>query len=160
MSRKRAVRSYRVEFIRFESEEQVLPPTIIPGDPVPWQRPRPRFQRVGFINPPKMVGYERAVRETVAIQPAMRGGREPDGLGLYRVDVTFRVVQAPGDIDNMLKSVLDGLTGVLFFNDSQVHEVRASIVRAKDNPFTMVTAFRIGARSIPLVDQRKKLEAP
>jgi Holliday junction resolvase RusA-like endonuclease len=102
----------------------------VPGKPVPKQRARKGPN--GWYTPTETRRYERAVgfHATRARQVhTATGGEWPMGR---RYEVEVLCVWADRrrrDIDNVLKSVLDGLNGVLFADDSQV--VRAIVSRSE-----------------------------
>jgi Holliday junction resolvase RusA-like endonuclease len=47
-----------------------------------------------------------------------------------------------GDIDNLCKTVLDGLQGACYFNDSQVKELSASIIVAEEDYILIGVVFK------------------
>lgn len=129
----------------------------IHGAPV--QKERPRFRRYGrkviSYTPTKTKRYEEAVRsafssfadsvpcedEDVAV------GMEliffmpiPEKLPKYRLkqieEQSFRPLHKP-DIDNLIKSVLDGLNGAAYHDDRQIISVSAEKYYS-DNPMTQV----------------------
>lgn len=106
----------------------------IPGKPQPKQRPR--MTRYGAVYTPAATqSFERLVK-----RHAKLAGAKP-GLEPVHVDITSvfaipkswskkRKLAADGqphisrpDLDNLVKSVLDGLNGVAFADDALVHSV-------------------------------------
>lgn len=83
----------------------------IPGRPVPKQRPR--FGKHGNVYTPKETRDYEALVEVIAKQhfQAPFAGK---------VAVRIEVSGNGGDLDNVAKSILDGLTGVAFKDDKQV----------------------------------------
>lgn len=93
----------------------------IPGDPFPAMRPRYDSKR-GRTYTPKP--YEDALE---AVAWHLQAGRKCGPVATpVSVTVTFhRAHRNRCDVDNMLKTVLDAATKVLWLDDSQVMEVRA-----------------------------------
>jgi crossover junction endodeoxyribonuclease RusA len=94
---------------------------VVPGPPIP--KARPRMALSGHVFTPKRTrDYERAV----ALCACGAGLRTPlDGA----VSVTLRLFLANRrrcDIDNLTKSVLDGLNGIAYADDSQVQILHVS----------------------------------
>ena len=83
--------------------------------------------------------YTEEVRTRVVMAYA---GREPH-LGMVRVEITYFYDARAGDVDNIVKPILDGLKGVVFADDSQVMDVVAS-----KRP---ITAFRFVELSAALL---------
>ena len=102
-------------------------------DRKPQPKQRARTVEVGeekhiTYTPPATVAYERL------IGMSWRGPRLFTGA----VKVTVAVIEGrtahPGDLDNYVKVVLDGLQGVAFVNDKQVVGIAASIIRGDSRP--------------------------
>ena len=110
----------------------------IPGKPVGKERPR-KCKNGRFYTPRKTINYERTVG--YACRAAM-DGKQPLCMGPVAVDVVIyrkRPIRTKGlpplpmttpDIDNVLKTILDGLNGVFYKDDSQV--VGVSVGRVWD----------------------------
>lgn len=99
----------------------------IPGRPVPKGRPRlgVRGRRAYVYTPPATKEYERIVGWM-----AKSSGCQPfDGPVHVRLDVFTR---GKLDVDNVAKSVLDGLTGVVYEDDDQVVELLVRKHKVKD----------------------------
>ena len=112
------------------------------GKPIGKQRPR--FDRRGghMYTPKETVMYEKAIEEACLL--AMKNGDllsfNPDEALAVRVDAYYPIPQswskrkkeqavigllAPvskPDIDNVLKSILDGAQGIAFYDDKQIVE--------------------------------------
>lgn len=89
----------------------------IPGPPVP--KGRPRLGRGIIYTPAKTKAYE----ATVAAFAKLAGASPSSGpvaVGIY--------INASGkwDLDNCIKSILDGLNGVAYHDDSQVRLIFAT----------------------------------
>lgn len=93
----------------------------VPGKPVGKQRPR--VGKRGTFTPKETVLYERAVGFCALAE-------RPRGWPLdacYRVTIAARYAdQRRRDLDNLIKSILDGLNGVAWKDDSQVIAIAAA----------------------------------
>ena len=104
---------------------------------------RARVTRFGAFTPQKTVDYEKAIGEAAMIAFGGLGGTWPNDAR-FEMQCSFyfhrRLLKRPvkgrkrteatkADVDNLLKSVMDGLEGVLFTNDNQVDSVSAHICR-------------------------------
>lgn len=115
----------------------------IPGKPQPKQRPR--MTRYGAVYTPAATqAYERLVA-----RHAKQAGAKP-GVAPVHVEITSifaipkswskkRKAEADGqphvsrpDLDNLVKSVLDGLNGVAFADDALVHSVSCRKIWSAD----------------------------
>lgn len=90
----------------------------IPGKPVPKARHQVRLYRGGVITytPAKTREFEKAVR-VYALKHRVK--RQEGDLAVIAIFHT----SGSGDIDNLLKSLLDGLNGVAWEDDRQVKAV-------------------------------------
>lgn len=90
----------------------------IPGKPVPKARHQVRLYRGGVITytPAKTREFEKAVR-VYALKHRVK--RQEGDLAVIAIFHT----SGSGDIDNLLKSLLDGLNGVAWEDDRQVKTV-------------------------------------
>jgi Holliday junction resolvase RusA-like endonuclease len=90
----------------------------VPGPVVPWQRAASVGAR--RFTPAKQRQYQQLVRyHALAARP--RGPWLPSKHARYRVDVeAFLPDERRRDLDNVAKTVLDALNGVLYLDDSQV----------------------------------------
>lgn len=99
------------------------------GSPVP--KGRPRVVKGHAYTPKRTRDYEKLVRDYAALEWHLQ---EPmDG----RLAVTLRYYMASArraDLDNLCKSVLDALQGVVFANDDQVEVLHAERYIDRDNP--------------------------
>lgn len=103
-----------------ESGVRRLQYLLIPGKPVPKARHKIRLygDRVLTYTPAKTQEYERAVR-LYALDARLR--KQKGELATLLIFHT----SGPGDIDNFIKSVHDGLNGVAWEDDRQVEAVLA-----------------------------------
>ena len=111
----------------------------IEGKPV--AKGRPRLSRYGTYTPPKTVEYEKKVKESYISQGGMYFDEQPLEM---RMTFIFPITKSwkkskredamngrlpmtsKPDIDNLIKSVMDGLLGVCYKDDSQVINVIAN----------------------------------
>lgn len=98
----------------------------VPGRPVPKARPRVvqhgRERAHGFT-PRQTKEWEQHVG-VFALQARQRAPRWPLGAR-YAVELEVRRADGKGDLDNQIKSALDGCNGILWGDDGQVDDVRA-----------------------------------
>lgn len=94
---------------------QIIQKFIIPGKPVPKARHQVRFWHGGVMTytPAKTREFEKKVR-VYAIKQRIRKQE-----GSLATVVVFRT-NGTGDLDNLLKSLLDGLNGLAWEDDRQV----------------------------------------
>lgn len=94
----------------------------IPSDPVPKERPRISAWGPSYT-PTRTKAYQRLVGQCAAAVVAAHRGWPTNGW--YRVELVFCREHARGDLDNVAKSVLDGMNGVVWCDDSRVIELHA-----------------------------------
>jgi Holliday junction resolvase RusA-like endonuclease len=93
----------------------------IPTDPVPKERPRVSAWGPSYT-PARTKAYQRAV--ALHAKSALAAFGKLWSLdGWYKVEVVFRREHARGDIDNVAKSILDGLNKVVWNDDARVVEL-------------------------------------
>lgn len=111
---------------------------VIPGRPVP--KERPRVGRGRTYTPQRTHAYEDVVAWTVkGAYPGLKVDADHD----WRLAVTFVLGdRRKRDIDNLVKSVMDGLEGVVWANDNQVVVLRAAKRYQKGVWSAMVTAWK------------------
>lgn len=108
----------------------------VEGRPVPKERPR-HTKNGHSYTPPKTVAYEKLVAEAWRSTGATTfEGPIAVLIDLHPTHADVTVTEAPttasrlrGDVDNYIKSILDGLqgdVGMAFVNDRDVHMVAAS----------------------------------
>lgn len=90
----------------------------IPGRPIPKGRPRLgiRGRKAYVYTPPKTAEYEKLVGWVAKCS----GCRPVDGPVAVDLDIYVRIRM---DLDNVAKSVLDGLNGIAYQDDGQVVEL-------------------------------------
>ena len=100
----------------------------VPGTPVP--KARARTGKGFAYTPARTKNYEAKVRALALIARQAQGWKlTADPVA---VKIVVRGLRANADLDNMMKSSLDGMTGVAYEDDRQVHKVE--IVRDSGDP--------------------------
>lgn len=100
---------------------------VIEGEPVP--KARPRKGNGNFYTPAKSKAYEDLVAWHVMGKPTFEGDL------LVRVIFFCSPRKTQPDLDNLLKSLLDGLQkGGLFRDDVQVAQIEAMRLTTERNP--------------------------
>jgi Holliday junction resolvase RusA-like endonuclease len=104
---------------------------VVEGTPQPKGRPRvdTRGRKPRVYTPDATRTYEELVH-LVALQARKKAGGTIRGP--VRVDVRF--FGARGDVDNLCKTVLDGMRRAAFADDRQVLELHAYVVRRDGKP--------------------------
>ena len=99
---------------------------IIPGRPVPKARPRlgVRGRKAYVYTPPQTVEYERMV----GLVAKATGCKPTYGPVFVALDIYTRRKM---DLDNVAKSILDGLNGIAYVDDDQVVELLVRKHRVK-----------------------------
>lgn len=124
------------------------------GEPVAWERPGQNHDTGNTFTPTKTKQAEGAIgwgwRQQV-------GPMRPDNESGFGVSVLFcSRGWRHRDIDNMLKTVLDGLTGVVWGNDKQVTELGHCAVRyGADVARIEIRIWRVPAQVNPKAPQPK-----
>lgn len=114
----------------------------VPGRPVPKQRPR--VGKNGNIYTP---GRCRCYERQVGIY-AKQAFRQPF-TGPVELEVTCYFTSRPGDLDNYVKAISDGLNGVAWLDDRQVVSLRASIrVAAKIQERAEVAVRKVQGKEV------------
>ena len=99
----------------------------IPGRPVPKQRPR--LGKNGIVYTPKNCReYEKRVAAA-----AYTVFRRPYA-GPVALEVNLFLASRPGDLDNYVKAVSDGMNGIAYQDDRQVVELKAKLTVRKGIP--------------------------
>ncbi len=88
---------------------------------VPVAKERPRLTKYGGVyTPKKTADFEKLVAQSWVDQVGTKFE-----TGALEVHLAFGVVNMAQDIDNLCKSILDGLNGVAWKDDRQVHKLNA-----------------------------------
>jgi Holliday junction resolvase RusA-like endonuclease len=128
----------------------------VPGEPVAKQRPR--VTRRGTFTPRKTLeaearigwSYREAARSSGQASARPSGPAsvpaDLDGQARYSVSMVFRCAGPRKDIDNLVKTVLDGLNGVAWLDDGQVSILHAERLEGGP-PHTTVRIYRCEAVS-------------
>lgn len=122
---------------------------VVHGDPVGKARAR-KGKGGRFYTPPKTAEYERRIKQTA--QAAMAGQSKAVGPVLVELTLFFALpsrtrkkyrVTGPHtkkpDIDNVAKCLLDGMQGLVYYDDKQVCSLSvAKIQKPIDDGFVLV----------------------
>jgi len=100
----------------------------IPGNPIPKGRPRVVKGRV--FTPRRTRDYERLVSQYAAL----KWTREPTRARLFVSMRFYRETAHRCDLSNLVKSVEDGLQGIVFVDDEQIDELHIRREVDRDNP--------------------------
>lgn len=121
---------------------------VIPGRPVGKERPRVvrHGSRTITYTPMKSAGYERLVGELARMRcrAPLEGPVKVSIVIEVAVPVSWprakreerlaaRWAEGRPDVDNVVKSILDGMNGVVFRDDSQVVAVSAERIWGREN---------------------------
>jgi Holliday junction resolvase RusA-like endonuclease len=120
----------------------VVTTLCIDGEPI--SKARARFTRNGHsYTPEKTVTGEAKVRAAFVEQAP---NHELDPEATYGVTALFfHATRQRRDVDNMIKLILDGLTGVAWVDDVQVVEVSGrKCLEAPDHARTEVVIYKVG----------------
>ena len=90
---------------------------VVPGPPVPWERAQ--RGRHGSFAAPRTRAYQESIAWAFA---ACAGAWDRTRRYSVRVEVTYADARRR-DLDNQCKSILDGLNGRAWDDDSQVDEI-------------------------------------
>ena len=99
--------------------------TVI-GPPVAKQRPR-RAANGHWYTPKRTVDYEQAVA-----WEAKAAGVKLDPKKRYTVRIRFHLSTRRSDLDNLTKSILDGLNRMGDWDDRQVDSLEVNVVSVRD----------------------------
>ena len=135
---------------------------VVPGEPVPKARPRFTMQggKARTYTPTSSAAYETTVG--LLAHAAMQGREPMQGAVHVQVQAFFPVPQSWSkkrkaaaswhasrpDLDNIVKSALDGLNRVAFADDGQVASIFATKAYSA-TPRLEVAVYEIGARKPP-----------
>lgn len=128
---------------------------VIPGEPVP--KGRPRVGRGRVYTPEKTRAYERLIREYLRAKQArpLNGplrvtieAYRPIPKSMSKTDKALALLEkvrpvTKPDLDNYVKSVLDGCNGILYEDDNVVCEIVARKYYS-DNPRLFLKVEEIG----------------
>jgi Holliday junction resolvase RusA-like endonuclease len=117
----------------------------------PIAKARPRHTRSGRVyTPASTATYERAIALLLAHHRPIEGAVSLDVVFVCKRPKTTRTAgrqlkTTKPDVDNLLKSLLDGLNGCLFHDDAQVVEVRAVklVASADEEPHIDLKIFQM-----------------
>jgi Holliday junction resolvase RusA-like endonuclease len=131
------------ELLKLIDPKDMVVSVTYSGQPLP--KERPRFSAKGWAYTGQRTRYyERALSLLFKVQV---GPGKVDSRSAFAVACRFfRSDRARVDVDNLLKSVLDAANGVVWADDSQVVEVRASLHKAQEEPRAEVVIYRLRDR--------------
>ena len=115
---------------------------VIEGEPIP--AARPRFSGRRTYQPKRNVVYRLRVQE---VSRSAMGGREPMS-GEIVIEVKLyrkykRTARIYGDVDNHLKAIFDGMSGIVFVDDSQIVRCVVEKHTDKTTPRTEIKLFEL-----------------
>jgi Holliday junction resolvase RusA-like endonuclease len=127
----------------------------VPGPVVPWQRAASVGAR--RFTPAKQRAYQATVRyHALAARP--RGPWLPSKASRYRVDVeAFLPDERRRDLDNIAKTLLDALNGVLYLDDSQVTVLMVATHVDRDRPRVEVRVVELERVEVPKPKRTRKV---
>jgi Holliday junction resolvase RusA-like endonuclease len=119
----------------------------VPGPVVPWQRAASVGAR--RFTPAKQRAYQATVRyHALAARP--RGPWLPSKASRYRVDVeAFLPDERRRDLDNVAKTILDALNGVLYLDDSQITTLLVATHVDRERPRVEVRVVELERVEVP-----------
>jgi crossover junction endodeoxyribonuclease RusA len=109
---------------------------------VPLAQPKERHRKGAggrMYTPEKTVAAEEAIG--LAFKNAARGHR-PDDSTRWKLRIAVAGANAAADVDNLAKTVMDGLQGLLYVNDKQVDELHVRRLPGREKR-TTVAVYRI-----------------
>ena len=120
---------------------------VVPGPVVPWQRAASVGAR--RFTPAKQRAYQQLVRyHALAARP--RGPWLPSKASRYRVDVeAYLPDERRRDLDNIAKTLLDALNGVLYLDDSQITMLLVATHVDRERPRVEVRVVELERVEVP-----------
>lgn len=109
---------------------------------VPLAQPKERHRKGAggrMYTPEKTVAAEEAIG--LAFKNAARG-HSPDEIARWKLRIAVAGANRAADLDNLAKTVMDGLQGVLYVNDKQVDELHVRRLPGREKR-TVVAVYRI-----------------
>lgn len=127
---------------------------VVPGPVVPWQRAASVGTR--RYTSTKQCSYQASVRmHALAARP--RGPWLPSKAQRYRVDVEAYLPDARRrDLDNVAKTILDALNGVLYLDDSQVVTLLVAKHIDRADPRVVVAVREVEREPVPAPRSRQR----
>jgi Holliday junction resolvase RusA-like endonuclease len=112
------------------------------GDPLP--SPRPRVTRTGTFMPTRYRTYREGLKWSIKGALLRRGVPPSDSNQKYGFKAAFfRATRQRTDVDNLLKTVSDAGTGIVWADDSQVLEVFGRVFVDPDNPRVVILIYAV-----------------
>ena len=108
----------------------------VPGKPIP--KGRPRLGRSGVYTPSRTKQHE----DLIAWR-ARAAGVKPT-TGPVHLEIDFEIKgKVHGDLDNLVKTVMDGLNGIAYADDRQVVKVTAALYTQVEGDVTRVVVEEV-----------------
>lgn len=126
----------------FETGVKTLAMFSVEGEPVAKERPR-LGKHGNTYTPDKTTTHEQKIGW--AFRQKARG-HKPSATSAIALHMTFIWTKVDKDIDNMVKTVMDGLNGVAYKDDKQVIRLQAAKIEGTQ-PETVVTVFELPSAS-------------
>ena len=127
---------------------------VVPGPVVPWQRAASVGTR--RFTPTEQRAYQRTVR-LIAQASRPRGPWLLSKASRYRVDIDAYLPDARRrDIDNIAKTILDALNGVLYLDDSQVTTLFVDTHIDRAEPRVVVAVREVERKPVPAPKSRQR----
>ena len=120
---------------------------VVPGPVVPWQRAASVGAR--RFTPAKQRAYQANVR-VCALAARPRGPWLPTKASRYRVDVdAYLPDERRRDLDNIAKTILDAMNGVLYLDDSQITTLLVATHVDRERPRVEVHVVELERVEVP-----------
>lgn len=120
---------------------------VIEGEPKPKERPRTFVTRSGK---PRTITPDSTKREEERIGWLVKQGfmlDEPDERHVFGVSLSFHCAKKKrGDLDNLVKLVLDAMNGIVWVDDVQVQRIEAEVLRVIRDPGIEVGVYVHGPK--------------
>ena len=114
----------------------------VPGEPVPKARAGRQGRKSYTPERTRLAEEAVGIYALAAFQDSQLMMR--DSVGHYGLKLKFYIkAKRRRDLDNLAKTVMDGMKAILWLDDSQVHILVAGKIPVTDNPRTEVSIWRM-----------------